>query len=373
VAQTLLQVGLDPVLTPTLEGEERDAAEARMEPWKEESGWTWFNVIDFHAHSVNINLVMPLLTALLMALNARWAPTTKYNTLKEAHVFVEGEIFKCRTRTGDYSGSASGASTLAAEAQEAEDKEAGPGAGGKKKKASAPKGGGNPRHVFAKKMEGMWNDLASSEVRQESLQKPSSFDLISLNKHFECVEHPSLYEEGKVLISNNKELIRQTLKRFKRHVDDDGLRSLSAGEYIDIRVTPFRKLYEGRSPDLRRNLTWFTVVIFCLTSVCTGLGAFENAQWIPVTMGISAGFAAALAYTQCEQRMYRTNQACISIKRLMIWWWGLSVIEQRIPSNKSFLVGTMETIIQAEAGTIRVASQKEDQGDDSNGNEAADK
>ena len=35
-----------------------------------------------------------------------------------------------------------------------------------------------------------------------------------------------------------------------------------------------------------------------LTSVCTGLGAFSHAQWIPVTMAISAGFAAALAYTQ---------------------------------------------------------------------------
>jgi len=32
---------------------------------------------------VNINLALPLCTSLLLALNARWAPTTKYNTLKE--------------------------------------------------------------------------------------------------------------------------------------------------------------------------------------------------------------------------------------------------------------------------------------------------
>ena len=31
----------------------------------------------------NINLAMPLCTSLLLALNARWSPTTKYNTLKE--------------------------------------------------------------------------------------------------------------------------------------------------------------------------------------------------------------------------------------------------------------------------------------------------
>jgi hypothetical protein len=56
----------------------------------------------------------------------------------------------------------------------------------------------------------------------------------------------------------------------------------------------------------------------------------------------------------------RTNAASVSLNRLMTWWWGLSVIEQRIPSNKSFLVETMETIIQTEAGTIRVSSQKEE-------------
>jgi hypothetical protein len=36
------------------------------------------------------------------------------------------------------------------------------------------------------------------QVRQESLKKPSSYDLISLNQTFDCAEHPTLYEEGKV-------------------------------------------------------------------------------------------------------------------------------------------------------------------------------
>ena len=40
------------------------------------------------------------------------------------------------------------------------------------------------------------NDV--SQVRQESLKKPSSYDLISLNRQYECADHPSLFEEGKV-------------------------------------------------------------------------------------------------------------------------------------------------------------------------------
>ena len=38
---------------------------------------------------------------------------------------------------------------------------------------------------------------------------------------------------------------------------------------------------------------------------------------------------------QVEVRLLRVNAASVSVSRLMTWWWGLSVIEQRIPSNKS--------------------------------------
>lgn len=79
-------------------------------------------------------------------------------------------------------------------------------------------------------------------MRQESLKKPSSYDLINLNKRFECFEHPALFEEGKVLTSNNQALINATLKRFSWRIDDDGLRNLSASDYIDIRVMPYKQV-----------------------------------------------------------------------------------------------------------------------------------
>ena len=38
---------------------------------------------------------------------------------------------------------------------------------------------------------------------------------------------------------------------------------------------------------------------------------------------------------QVEVKLLRVNAASVSVSRLMAWWCGLSVIEQRIPSNKS--------------------------------------
>lgn len=44
----------------------------------------------------------------------------------------------------------------------------------------------------------------------------------------------------------------------------------------------------------------------------------------------------------------------MSIRKLMVWWHGLSVIEKRIPDNKTNLVSTMESIILSEAGCVLV-------------------
>ena len=67
------------------------------------------------------------------------------------------------------------------------------------------------------------------------------------------------------------------------------------------RICP--QVYEKKAPQLRRNLTILTVIVFMLTSVCTGLGAFDQPQWIPVTMGLSAAVGAVMAYTQVSTRM----------------------------------------------------------------------
>jgi hypothetical protein len=94
----------------------------------------------------------------------------------------------------------------------------------------------------------------------------------------------------------------------------------------------------------------------------------ELPQWIPVSLGLGSVFSAILAYQGIESRMERVNAANISLRKLMIWWHGLSVIEKRIPSNKTSLVETMESIIQAEAGSV-VLDHNDDEGSKGDGAE----
>ena len=73
-------------------------------------------------------------------------------------------------------------------------------------------------------------------------------------------------------------------------------------------------------------------------------------------------FTSTIAYRAVESRMENVNVANVSLRKHMVWWHGLSVIEKRIPANKTTLVNTMESIIQAEAGSVVVRHEEEDSG-----------
>jgi len=202
----------------------------------------------------------------------------------------------------------------------------------------------------------LWSDLGSSEIRQGMLIKPSDYDLVKVGTYMQTQEHPALYDEGQVLSTGNKQQRTDVLGRFSRSYFDDGLKKLSAIEYIDIRVEAKLREYERKAPRLGYFVMGIKVVMLLCTSASTILGALEIANWIPVAMGTASAFGALAAYLSLEDRMRRVNSALVSIRKLMVWWHGLSVIEKRIPDNKTNLVATMETIVLTEAGCVLVQS-----------------
>ena len=121
-----------------------------------------------------LNILMPLLNSFFISLNSLWVPGTKYTKLTHCGVNVESEIYKCRSRAGEYSAKggniASAASTKGAGDTERNEK-------GEK---DQPKGGGpekaiNPRTILAERLDDIWNDIGSSEIRQGMLVKPSDY------------------------------------------------------------------------------------------------------------------------------------------------------------------------------------------------------
>jgi hypothetical protein len=67
-----------------------------------------------------VNIALPLVTSFLIAVNAAFTPSSKYMALYHSQLYVESEIYKVRTRTGDYSPHAAAASAAAAAAETTE-------------------------------------------------------------------------------------------------------------------------------------------------------------------------------------------------------------------------------------------------------------
>ena len=262
--------------------------------------------------------------------------------------------------TGEYSqvgGGASGApGTSAATEADAENK----GSDDRKKKTYEKTT--DNRKILAARLDEIWSDLGSSEIRQGMLVKPSDYDLVKLGGTFKTQEHPALYDEGKAFSSGNTQQKQDVLGRFAREYKDDGLKRLSANEYLDIRVAVKMREFEKRAPRLAlANMTIKTIMLLC-TSGSTFLGAFKSHNWIPVSMGIVSVFGSITAYMNLEDQLRRTNAALVSIRKLMVWWHGLSVIEKRIPQNASNLILTMEQIVITEVGRVVVQAQSQSDG-----------
>jgi len=212
----------------------------------------------------------------------------------------------------------------------------------------------NPRLLFAERIDAVWTDLGASEVRQDSLKKPRNIDLLDLNRIVRVQPHPALYEEGELLFQSKNAPIRQMLDKLSYEFEDDGLKVLSSQDYVDLRVTPYEHLFAARAESICWKRQMIQFFIFILTSLSTLLGALTLMQYIPVALALGSALSSLIAYQDLESRMERVNNANVSLRKLMVWWHGLSVIEKRIPSKKAQLVNTMESIIQAEAGSLVV-------------------
>ena len=339
------------------------------------------------------NLLLPMLSTFFLGMRSALSPTSKYLALYHQSLYVESEIYKVRARVGDYSPHAAQGSAATAGGKDG-GKGKGDGDGDKKdaKKgpvAAQPK---NPRLLFSERVDSVWTDLGASELRQESLSEPKNLNLVDLQKKFTVQQHPSLFEQGHLLLSSNKTAKSEALNRLSYQFEDDGLKFLSTQDYVEVRINPYEKTYAKRAEALGLRLQTFQVCIFVLTSLSTLLGchefltacffmylphvltltlrrALKLPHFITLSLGFGSVFSAILEYQDVETRMERVNSANISLQKLMVWWHGLSVIEKRIPSNKTMLVETMESIILAEAGSVVMGQGDGGKADDAEGGE----
>ena len=110
--------------------------------------------------------------------------------------------------------------------------------------------------------------------------------------------------------------------------------------------------YQNVLPPFDRQLKQWQLFIILVTSLGSFFVAIELHQWVPVLLGLTAAAEWIVSYRQLDGRLPAINHALGELIQLLLWWDGLSILQQRMPYYKEQLVTSTEEIIVKEVETF---------------------
>jgi SLOG in TRPM, prokaryote/SMODS and SLOG-associating 2TM effector domain 1/Protein of unknown function (DUF4231) len=247
-------------------------------------------------------LIIPILITLLITVANRFKQGNKWLLLRDSAEAIKREIFRYRTRSGDY-------------------KEPPPPAPGTSAAPPAPDLSQppepNPEQVLAQRVEDITRRLMRTEVNASAL-KP--------------------YDRDKGLPPYI----------YATQGGDDGFSVLTADRYIEIRLADQLNYFRTRAVKHERRLKviqWSTFVIGGLGSL---LAAINRQVWIALTTAMAAALTAYLNLEQTEITLTKYNQAATDLSNIKAWWTALPREEQAKQANVDALVDHTEQVLQSE-------------------------
>jgi hypothetical protein len=184
----------------------------------------------------------------------------------------------------------------------------------------------------------------------------------------------------------------------KKFITDDGLSTLSADQYVRIRLLPIAASFTQKAPGLSTQIQASATIGVVLSVASSALSTVNASVFIPALLSFSGALTAWINYKQIELRLLQTNAAinklnqvrlcllCLasasrflptlflpppsrpsSHLQLLVWWDSLTMIEKRVPQHKETLVKTCEETIQAQATIFSGGGARKSDGEDDEG------
>merc|ERR1712070_611779 len=142
---------------------------------------------------------------------------------------------------------------------------------------------------------------------------------------------------------------------IRDHPIDNGYSQITAEEYIIFRQQPALARFLRLAPRLERGVGCITVLIFFLQGVNALLAQIEKTVFIPIVVAVTSALAGILEFHDLTHRLAAVNGAIEALENTRVWWESLSLVEQRLPETKEYLVEIVENAIIAEHDRARVA------------------
>ena len=250
-------------------------------------------------------MVIPIVTAILLAYYNKFRPANKWILLRGSAEAIKREIYRYRSRTGDYS----------------------------KDRLTT-----NSRDdVFNERLEPVSRRLMQTEVNHGALT-PYKGDL-----------PPPM--EGAQKSSWYRFFIFRRPPPPKKEVaqnNDDGFSFLTPERYIELRLEDQLNYYSKKTPKIEKQIKQMQVAILVAGGVGTLLAAVHEELWVALTTALATALTTSLVSRQLDETLVRYNQSAADLANVRDWWTKLSPAAKRNPKNIEQLVDVTEKVLETE-------------------------
>ncbi|HEY6231049.1 MAG TPA: DUF4231 domain-containing protein [Pyrinomonadaceae bacterium] len=237
-----------------------------------------------------ILLMLPITLTVLITASNRFKQGNKWLLLRAGAEAIKREIYRYRSRSGDYKENFDVPS-------------------------SPPIVGPTPEQVLAQRVEDITRRAMRTEVNSSSL----------------------LPYDGK-----------EGFPPYVSKTGDDGFSVLSPDRYVQVRLADQLKFYKKRAVEHETRLKRIQWAIFIIGGLGTLLAAVNQQVWIALTTAVAAALTTYLSYQQTESTLTKYNQAFTDLENVKLWWSALPADEQAKQESLDALVDHTEKVLQSE-------------------------
>ena len=316
------------------------------------------------------NIILPIILGICVTIYTTFSPTTKWACLTSAKARVESECFRYMCRVGAYRG-------------------------GKKQS--------DHRIAFASTLQSIWDEVVSAEVVSNFPDKNAATIALSadeekdylfenlLSKHFLITNNDigkakkPLAQQSRKITDRNTALVTPTAldildKDIEGGVKEEikaaetsgprngkpstglhGFKVLSGDEYIKYRLLPEMNRLERQTPGIISNLKLMQIAIIIASSGGAVLAVYRKEIWIPVLLAFAHLLDVTVSFRQWPLKSQRNGYMYTRLSQILLWWKGLTLIQQRVPFFKFQLVDRVEKLILSEVEMITQSQVKKDE------------
>ena len=134
----------------------------------------------------------------------------------------------------------------------------------------------------------------------------------------------------------------------KGHAIDDHFSPVRPHEYIELRLTPALRFYQGRIPSKNWQRYVFKLMLLLATVAAALLSRYGETTYVTVVMACSGTVATLSEFQDATRKLERYSRAIGAIENLLTWWDSINPIEQASRANVSYLLREGEAIIANE-------------------------